>query len=335
MKDGNAYIGAIPANMFPSNFDFVGQGHIKKRLQFYTDAYADTGIFPNLMLKASKGMGKTMIARIIAAQLSRACESRFNDLKYIMEINCASMKSADDWIPKFLSALNQNKHVTYFFDEFHALPSAVSDWLLTALDPDKAVKEVHYGHLKATLDFRKATFIAATTEPQKVFTALANRFQSLELVEYSEDSLSFVIRANANKGISPETWESFDYLAKYTRGNARSAADIGREIARYVEVKKVERFGKTEAEDLINILGIFPMGLSRTEFDMLKIIHSRPSVSLTALCAMTGLTRPAQQESEQFLMKRGLIDIDGKSKLTLTPQGLDYLAHCEAGFSRR
>ena len=243
-----------------------------------------------------------------------------------MEVNCSSMKSADEWIPKFLAALQLNKHVTYFFDEFHALPTAVSDWLLTALDPDKVSKVVEYGQVKATLDFRKSSFIAATTEPQKVFIALANRFQSLELVDYTRIELSSIIQAEAGGASWLTPQEVYLYLADLSRGNGRSASDLAREIVRFKATRHLHNFTMEHARELVSILDIFPLGLSRAEFNMLKIISERPNVSLTTLCAMTGLTRPAQQESEQFLMKRGLIDIDKGSKRILTKEGVDYLA---------
>jgi Holliday junction resolvasome RuvABC ATP-dependent DNA helicase subunit len=63
-------------------------------------------------------------------------------------------------------------------------------------------------------------------------------------------------------------------------------------------------------------LGIKPLGLTNIEIEILSILKERGNCSLQMLSAVTGMSRTAlQKESELYLLKRGLMKIDGQREI--------------------
>ncbi len=306
--------------------NFVGQGPIKQRLEFYIDGYAKTEIFPNLILNSAKGCGKTAFARSIAKALNDKRQEKCNQFKYFVEINCASIKSGgeDIWVESFIESVKSPEHVTYFLDEIHALPVKICNWLLTVIDPDREEKTIKYGPHEAVFDFKKSTILAASTEKQKIFIPLLDRFTVVELQGYTNNELAQII-----KGYVALDDDAAMLLADRGRGNARAAVNMAKEGLRYLSVIGEARLTLQSAERLVKILDVFPLGLSRAEVEILKHIGANSESSLTSLCAKTGLTRAAHQNSEGFLLRHSLIEVNKQSKRELTDVGLDYLRNIE------
>ena len=160
----------------------VGQEHAKVRLEFCADVYEKTGICPNILLFGQNGCDATYLARALAAELHHRAQLRGYTAKYFVEINCTSIPEPEDWIKEFIKALQSRAHVTYLLDQIHALPLKISNWLLTAFDPNTTAKTVRFGHEEAVLDFKAHTIIATTTERQRDFAPLLGRFTQIELV---------------------------------------------------------------------------------------------------------------------------------------------------------
>ena len=69
--------------------------------------------------------------------------------------------------------------------------------------------------------------------------------------------------------------------------------------------------------DLSDKVGILPLGISHTEKQILQTLNACGSATLTGLAAKIGLSKTAlQRDHELYLLNKGLMEIDGKRKIT-------------------
>jgi len=106
-------------------------------------------------------------------------------------------------------------------------------------------------------------------------------------------------------------------IAETTRGNARSAVKRSKEIMLYCESVNDKDYSKKGWKKMSHTLGIKPLGLSNIEIEILSILKARGNCSLQMLSAVTGMSRTAiQKEAELYLLKRGLMKIDGQREIS-------------------
>ena len=166
-------------------------------LSFISKAFERTGVVPNMMLTAPKGAGKTMLARAFARNL--ILPDTMQPKKYI-ELNCATIKNLRQFVEMIMIPYMQNNDATFLFDECHMLPKDVTMALLTITNPNKNnFNTFSYEGSDIDIDFRKLTFLFATTEPQEVFHALIDRMERIDLDDYSYDELGQILLLNTDR----------------------------------------------------------------------------------------------------------------------------------------
>lgn len=317
--------------------DVVGQDQAKRKLAFYIDSYHVTKLMPNLMLCAQKGQGKSLIAREVAKKLVQYGEDnkpvmkedgKTPKKKTFLEINASTIKSIRQFINSVIVPHVVDKDVTVFIDEASEVNKDVTMSLLTMLNPNPANKNTFvYDDYTCDIDFRRQTFIFATSESHSIFAPLMDRLTRIDLQSYTGNDLAKIIGKSA-----PEIKFKDDVLEKISsivRGNARQCVKMASDIRTYLRGKTV--FGSKEWRDLSAILSIKPMGLSPIEIDLLNFMKERPDgSSLTNLAARSGLSREAvQRDYESYLQNLGLMEITAGKGRQLTAQGLDYLKNLE------
>jgi Holliday junction resolvasome RuvABC ATP-dependent DNA helicase subunit len=317
--------------------DIVGQDKPKKELSFYLDSYMRTRIIPNMMVVAPKGQGKTTIVRELAKGLVQFDEdgkvmqvpSKLDPTvmkdkrKPFVEINCSTLKSVKQFINGLVIPYVQDKDVTLLFDEASEIPRDVTMALLTILNPNPENRTTFaMDEYVCDFDFRRQTFIFATSEIQKVFHALADRLERITLEEYTNGHLAAIVQ----KGI-PNVECQDDVLldvATVLRGNARAAQKMAGKIAAYLKGNLT--FGRTDWQTLKDILSIYPLGLNAIEIQVLRYLAGHiGGTSLTGLSAKTGMSRESlQKDSELYLQKHNLMEITTTGR-QITTLGLNYL----------
>ena len=81
---------------------------------------------------------------------------------------------------KYAETLDQEE-ATFIFDESSEIPHDISMALLTILNPNtKKRNKFTYNEIEYNVDFRRITFIFATTEPQHMFHALIDRLERVD-----------------------------------------------------------------------------------------------------------------------------------------------------------
>jgi Holliday junction resolvasome RuvABC ATP-dependent DNA helicase subunit len=308
--------------------DIVGQTIAKRRLGFHLDNYKATNVLPHLLFIAPKGCGKTTLAKATARNLVGTDGK--GKPKPFLELNCSTLKSVKQFINQVVIPHVNHRECTVLFDEASELPKDVSMALLTMLNPNKENRTTFsYEDYTIDFDFRRQSFMFATTEAHKLFHALIDRCDRIDMEEYTYSELGRIIQANIpdvkfDKGL-------LDEIAPVLRGNARAAQKMANHIIAIVARKNPytghlsERFTRLDWKELSYALGILPLGLSRIEIQILRALAEKKECSLTNLSAKTGLTAQCiRQDFELYLQKHNLMDISTGGR-SITADGQLYL----------
>jgi len=312
--------------MFPK---VIGQTKAKKKLSFYIKNFSSSYILPHLLFIAPKGCGKTLMAEE-TAKLLKLKGSEQHKPSYT--VNCAGIKNLKGFAQQFIALQADNTHFTLIFDEASELPKDVTMALLTMLNPnDDNRNRFTFGDYVIDVDFKRHTFMFATTEADKLFHALQDRCTRIDLEDYTHDELGAIVglslkRVSFQDGVLPE-------IASTLRGNARAAKKIAVDIASYIKGKiasgNIERsdsipFKRKDWEYFKKVLGINPLGLNEIEIRLLRVLQENGSCTLTKIAATLMLTKTAvQKDFEMFLQKQNLMSIDGQR--SITNKGIEYL----------
>ena len=305
--------------------NIIGQKSAKKKLEFFIDGYDASGIIPHLMFVAPKGSGKTMMAKQLGRNLAaRYDEERLGRPKKFLEINCSTLKSVKQFFNQIVIPHIHEKECTILFDEASELPKDVTMMLLTCLNPNENNRnEFAYEDYVVDFDFRIHSFLFATTEAHKIFHALMDRCERVDLEEYSYNQLGTII-ARQMKGIKFEKGV-LDDVATVLRGNARAAQKMANNMKTYLQAKNSKKFTNKDWAIMRDELGILPLGVNRIELIVLNALKEKKECSLTHLAAKTGLTPQClRQDFEMYLQKMNLMEITTSGR-ALTKTGHEYL----------
>jgi hypothetical protein len=237
--------------------------------------------------------------------------------KKFLEINCSTVKSLKQFFNQIIIPHVHGNECTILLDEASELPKDVTMALLTILNPNPENRtQFSYEDFVVDFDFRMVSFMFATTEAQSIFHALMDRCERIDLEEYSYDDLGEIISRTTSAKFKDGV---LDELAPVLRGNARAAQKMANHM-----------FGEAQWGELKQHLGILPLGLSRIELQLLRVMSERKNSSLTYLAAKTGLTKSClQRDFEMYLQKENLMEIDRGGR-ALTSKGQDYLNELDA-----
>lgn len=292
----------------------IGQDKVKTTLSMFINGAKRNGFFPPMLFSAPKGFGKTVFCHATAKSLE----------KPMMQIDCGTIRNSTDFIEQVLLEV-ENKEMTLFFEEFHEMPEKVASLLLSVLNVTSDSK-THLSHEGYTINFdlTKQTFLFATTEKQKIFAPLQTRLQEIAFEDYSQSDLANVLRIHLNK--TDITDEAAAFLTTFNRGNSRDASKLAKTIdMTYAPSEGIELLDLDHAKKLVSILNLYELGLTAEEFRSLRFIVDAglDGITLGALCAKTGMTRSAQQETELYLQKHGLMFIEQRRKAS--HEGREYV----------
>lgn len=296
-------------NYFP---DLVGQENVKKKLSFYLNAFEKTGVCPFLNLIGAKGLGKTEFAKAFAKNLY----NEDGDKRAFLELNCSTIKNNEQFFEQIFLPVICDNEITVLFDECHALPADLTMAFLTIFNSEKDNKKTfEFNEMSFEFNFKRQTFIFATTESDKIFPPLKDRLTTVDFEPYTKDELAQIVQI-----CTPDIMYLNDCLEKVAstvRNNARSAVKRAKEIALYCGAKGRNILGLTEFDDLCDQVGILPLGLTYTEKQILEVLNNCGSATLTGLAAKIGLSKSAlQRDHELYLLNKNLMEIDGKRKIT-------------------
>lgn len=295
-------------NYFP---DLIGQKAVKRKLSFYIDAFNKTGVCPFLLLTGAKGLGKTEFAKSFGKNLVNEDGTKRN----FLEINCSTIKNNEQFFEQIFLPLIADNEITILFDECHALPKDLTMAFLTIFNTEtRTRKSFEWNEMSFEFDFKKQTFIFATTESDQIFPPLKDRLTNVDFEPYSRSELGAILRLCAPEAEITE--DCLEEVSTSVRNNARNAVMRAKEISLYCGAKQKFIFTVKDFQDLCNQVSILPLGLTYTEKQILECLK-KGSATLTGLAAKLGLSKTSiQKDHELYLLNKNLIEIDGKRKIT-------------------
>ena len=306
-------------NRFPK---IVGQAIAKRKLDFHLDNFEASSVIPHLLFIAPKGCGKTTLAKAAGQNLMP------NGVKPkpFLEINCSTLKSVPQFINQVVVPHIHQRECTVLFDEASELPKSVTMMLLTVLNPNPLNRTTFsFEDYVMDFDFSQQSFMFATTEAHKMFHALIDRCDRIDLEEYTYDELAEIIRMNVAAIKLDCDDDVLKEIAPVLRGNARAAQKMANNMKSYLQRTKGKKFTQKDWKALKYALGILPLGISRIELQILRALAEKKESSLTNLSAKTGLTvQCIRQDFELYIQKHNLMEIATGGR-SLTSAGHKYL----------
>ena len=295
--------------------EIVGQDSVKDKLGMYKLSYKGGQPLPFLIFTGGRGSGKSNLAR----EFRRTLEDQNGDTPPILEVNGSGIKTVESFYDQIYSKWVEYG-ATLFIDEAHLLPPKLQAIFLSGLevknDPIRRVTFDHreFGEQEFVFDFRKMSIIFATTNQEKMDAALVNRLEKMALQSYSEKELLEIFLKNTG-----DAKFSDGALLELLANNIVSFTKaIGEE---YINEEKLRRFCK--------MMGVYKYGLSAAEMQILKLLGERGACSLNAIAAATSFSKTViQQDYEYMLLNKGLMDIEGKRRLTTRGSHLYAEAFC-------
>jgi len=300
----------LTKNKDPFN-GLVGQKNVKKKLNFYLKAFNKTRVSPFLGFFGAKGLGKTAFAQKFARNLKNEDGSQ----RTLLELNCSAIKNNDDFFDQIFIPLILDNEISILFDEAHELPRDLTMALLTVLDTtDSHIREFNWKETRYPFNFKKQTFMFATTESDKLFPPLKDRLTSVDFDPYSKKELGEILSLSIDCDVSKDV---LSQLSSVVRGNARNAKLRSKDINLYAASENVDVFDINHYNKFCDTLGVLPFGITCTERQILEVLMESGSCTLSMLGAKTGLsTTSLRSDHEKYLLKQNLMEIDVKRKIT-------------------
>jgi len=305
--------------------EIVGQTAAKRTINFWLDSFAVTGIMPHQLYVAPRGIGKTTIAQAAGMEMKEKFRSLNGGEKKLFTINCASIKNLKQFWDGIAMPILNDRDCTILFDEASELPIQVTMALLTMINPNENNRnEYTFEDFTLDIDFKRQSFMFATTEAHKLFHALKDRCNRIDLVDYTADELSQIMQKNAPQ-VNFESPAMMLEIASTLRGNARQAAMRAKDIERYMATQKGSKFKAKDWAYLTYVLDIKPLGLSPLELSALNILSRQTDCSLNRLAAGLALSPQAvQRDIEVYLQRLSLMEVTTGGR-NITGAGQDYL----------
>ena len=309
--------------------NFIGQQHIVRALLKEIAIAKAQGrkYLDNILLLGNPGLGKSTLMQLIA----KALGVRFEWMDCSQYRNSQqSLKALQNFLMK---VARDNEPVVIAFDEIHMLTDELQSSLLTLLNSRVYVSPPDVNGVVKRIPIDNFTFIAATTDDDKVLNTIKDRCLRLkfQMVDYTPDELKRIYKNKVASKHLTITEEAIEACIPRSRGSIRYVNsfvdgldtalydDNGHRISVNIDLDVVKKYFKEK--------GIDAIGLEKKDLEILYAIEEDASgaIGVETLSARIGLdSKKYLSEYEPYLIKIGFVSVTGRGRC-LTEKAIKYL----------
>lgn len=291
----------------------VGQASVKAQVAVALEAaFADRKKMDDCLLVGGPGLGKTQVAKVIAAELASECH----------EVLSQAVQSSADLNAVLLAAKEKD---VVFLDESHELPKEQQTALYLALDQRKIVLSGS-GRTPTSIPIANFTLLLATTDEFSLLQPLRDRMKLvLRFQFYSVEELTTLVKQRSLGLRWSAHEEVFGQIAQRSRGTPRLGLRLLQSARRVCRSEGDSTITQRHLERACLLEGIDALGLGPVEQQYLMVLAERDT-RLNVIASRLGLPpRTVSQVTEPFLLRAGLIAKDDQSRRLLTARGREHL----------
>ena len=293
----------------PASFaEFVGQERVVSNLAIALRAARARGEPPDhVLFSGPPGLGKTSLARIVAAELGTNLHSTTGP----------ALERARDLVG-ILTQLKRGD--VLFVDEVHRVPPAVEEYLYSAMEDFAVELTLDQGPNARVLPLKLQPFVlvGATTREGLLSAPFRGRFGLLErLVPYPPEDLVRILERSARLlGLVLEP-EAAQLLAERSRGTPRIANRFLRRARDLAQVRGARAIGAELARDALDRLGVDAHGLEDMDRRILACLACSPEpLGLKTIAAAVGESEDTIEEVfEPHLLRIGFLQKTSRGRV--------------------